>query len=188
MERDFYQEVYDHIMHDCASDMYQWNRKGIINVDDESNQMLASIKERLRYDDLNKAGKVCELTIDESWTSFIKESANNDTGRKCWNKLVAAAYKANHGLLVLNVSNIKLFSRCWHLKQLAKQEVALQGWYPYDNDFESFHIEPPYKFMFDGYVLITIKGFKWKDAVDYAYKHLEYGQIQAMMSFYRLAR
>jgi len=184
-----FSEMYDHIIHDCASDMYQWRqyRKGRIIANDESNEMLDFVKEHLRYDELKKAGKICELTIDESWNSFIKKGCNNGNARKCRNKLVAAAYKANHGLLVIDVSNIRIFSLCWHLKQLAKQEEPLEAWYPYDNDFDSLDIEDPYKFMFDGYVLIVIKGIEWNSVIDYACEHQE-TQFQAMMDFYRRIR
>lgn len=172
-------EMYDHIIHDCASDMYPWRqyRKGRIIANDESNEMLDFVKEHLRYDELKKAGKICELTIDKSWTPYRSDKDLTI----CKNKLVAAAYKANHGLLVLYINDIKIFSRPWLLKHIAKQEYPLE----YDIDFDS--LEDTYRFMFDGYVLIVIKGIEWNSVIDYACEHQD-GEFQAMMSFYERIR
>lgn len=145
-------EVYDHIKRDCAPGGYDWNRRGIIVADDKTGELLASVKEALKYDELDAAGKINEIAIDKSWplNSFDK----------CWEMLLAEARSINHGLLVVNVNDIKIFKHCWCLKQLAKQE------------------DPALKF--NEYVLLVIKGISWAQVKEYANEHAR-GQFDAMM-------
>ena len=152
--------VYEHIKHDCDPDDYDngYNRKGIIIADDETSELLTLVKETLKYDELEVAGKVNEITVDEHWplNSFDK----------CWNMLLAEARKINHDLLVINVNDIRIFKHCWCIKKLAKQED--KG----DQDLK-----------FNGYVLLVIKDISWAKVREYANKHNK-GQFDAMMDFY----
>ena len=60
-------EVYEHIKRDCAPGDYDWNRRGIIIADDETDELLALVKEALKYDELDATGKVNEITVDKHW-------------------------------------------------------------------------------------------------------------------------
>ena len=136
-------EVYEHIKRDCAPGDYDWNRRGIIVADDKTGELLASVKEALKYDELDAAGKINEIAIDQSWplNSFDM----------CWDRLLAEARRANHGLLVVNVNDIRIFDHCWCIKQLAKQE---------DPDLR-----------FNEYVLLVIKDIPWAKIKKYAAGH-----------------
>lgn len=127
-------DIYTHIKSGMAETENPHCRKGIIvEKDADTESRLDFVKDYLNVSELEKAGKVSELTIDASWTAGIVPSSRNETSRDCWNKIIAAAYKANDGLLILNVSNMKLFEHCWwHIKQLAKQEAGLVAWPPFD--------------------------------------------------------
>lgn len=153
--------VYEHIKHDCALDDYDngYNRKGIIVADDETGELLASVKEALKYEELVAAEKVNEIIVDEHWplNSFDK----------CWQKLLAEARRINHGLLVVNVNDIRIFKHSWCIKQLAKQEA----W-----DLE-----------FNEYVLLVIKDISWTKVKEYANKYNK-GEFDAMMQFYSRIR
>lgn len=153
--------VYEHIKNDCDPDDYNhgWNRRGIIVADDETGEMLTLVKEALKYDELAAAGKVNEITVDEQWPLGSTE--------KCWAKLLTEARKINHGLLVVNVNDIRIFNKhTWSIKQLAKQE---------DDS------------TFNEYVLLVIKDIPWTKVKEYAKKHNE-GQFDAMMDVYRRIR
>ena len=152
--------VYEHIKNDCDPDDYDhWNRRGIIVADDETGEMLTLVKEALKYDELAAAGKVNEITVDEHWPLGSKE--------KCRMKLLTEGWKINHGLLVVNVSDIRIFNKhTWSIKQLAKQE----------DDF-----------TFNEYVLLVIKDIPWTKVKEYAKKHNE-GQFDDMMDVYRRIR
>ena len=210
MDKEFLKEqmvrVNDSIMHDCAENKRHYLRKGMMIIDeDKSGELFAFVKENIKYDNLKANGKICELTIDESWDPYMKRKGEMKA-LDCWNKLVSAAYMANHGLLVINVSNIKLFAQCWQLKQLAKQEYPLKLWPSLDIPFHHYSsddllnlrndlfqdncnlkaeniMEMIEGFSFDGYVLINIVGIKWDDVVDYAREHCE-GEFNAMWDFY----
>lgn len=144
--------VYEHIKRDCAPGDYDWNRRGIIVADDETGELLALVKEALKYDELDAAGKVNEIAINKSWplNSFDK----------CWEMLLAEARRVNHGLLVVNVNDIRIFDHCWCIKQLAKQE------------------DPSLKF--NEYVLLVIKDIPWAQVKEYANEH-DTGEFNAMM-------
>lgn len=143
-----------HIKLDCDPENkdYRWIRKGIIVADDQSGDKLAFVKEHLGFDELKEAGRVNEITVDKSWplNSFDK----------CWDMLLTEARKSNHGLLVINVEDIKIFNHCWCIKQLAKQE------------------DPDLKF--DEYVLLVIKDIPWTQVKEYANEHNK-GEFSAMM-------
>ena len=158
--KDTLASVYEHIKNDCDPDDYDhWNRRGIIVADDETGEMLTLVKEALKYDELAAAGKVNEITVDEQWPLGSTE--------KCWAKLLAEARKINHGLLVVNVNDIRIFNKhTWSIKQLAKQE---------DDS------------TFNEYVLLVIKDIPWTKVKEYAKKHNE-GQFDAMMDVYRRIR
>ena len=145
-------EVYDHIKRYCAPGDYDWNRKGIIVADDETGELLALVKEALIYDELDAAGKVNEITVDKHWPL--------DNFDECWKMLLSEARRVNHGLLVVNVNDIRFFDHCWCIKQLAKQE------------------DPSLKF--NEYVLLVIKGIPWTQVNEYANEHNK-GEFSAMM-------
>ena len=158
---DMFKSVYEHIKHDCDPEDYDngWSRRGLIVADDETGELLASVKEALKYEELVAAEKVNEIIVDEHWplNSFDK----------CWQKLLAEARRINHGLLVVNVNDIRIIKHSWCIKQLAKQE---------DRDLE-----------FNEYVLLVINDTPWTKVKDYANKH-NAGQFDAMMQFYNRIR
>lgn len=208
-----FQWISEHIQLNCNPNNkdYAGINKGHIIVDDENGVKLALVKKWLNYNNLSTLGKVHEITIDKSWDTFFRrtEAHKNNHYLECWNKLVTAAYKANHGLLVINISNIKIFEHCWHLKQLAKQEREMPLWPKYSYDFDNYTqvnikefrddtekeyggrltpeqlVELIEGFMFDGYVLLILDGIKWDEVKEYVKKHLESGEFDAMMQFYR---
>ena len=94
-------EVYEHIKRDCAPGDYGWNRRGIIVADDETGELLALVKEALKYDELDATGKVNEITVDKHWPL--------ESFDECWNMLLSEARRVNHGLLVVNVNDIRIF-------------------------------------------------------------------------------
>lgn len=145
-------EVNSHIMRDCAPGDYDWNRRGMIVADDKTGELLASVKEALKYDELDAAERINEITIDKSWplNSFDK----------CWDRLLAEARRANLGLLVVNVNDIRIFDHCWCIKQLAKQEDAA--------------------LKFNEYVILVIKDIPWSKIKEYASGH-DKGEFDAMM-------
>jgi hypothetical protein len=148
--------VSNHIKHDCDPDDHNgWCNRGLIVADDETGEILTAVKEALKYDELVAAGKVNEITIDEDWPL-----SNLD---KCWPKLLAEARKINHGLLVVNVNDIRIFKNSWYIKQLAKQEAI--------------------DLQFNEYVLLVINDIPWTKVKDYAKKN-HAGQFDAMMDFY----
>ena len=194
LEREF-SHIYEHIKLNCAENMdYSWLLKGWIIVDDESGELTDCIKMSLHYDELKNDGKVYEMDIDDTWTPVLRKKGEM-TAREYWNKLVAGAYKANHGLLVLNISNLEVFAQCWKLKQLAKQKDCdrprpLIAWAPESKkdiapiDREFFIDKTvPKEFAFDGYVLMIINGISWKDVREYAMSENS-GEFNAMMEYY----
>ena len=101
-------EVYEHIKRDCAPGDYDWNRRGIIVADDETGELLSLVKGALKYEELDAAGKVNEITVDKHWPL--------DSFDKCLNMLLSEARRVNHGLLVVNVNDIRIFDHCWCIK------------------------------------------------------------------------
>lgn len=153
--------VYEHIKHNCAPDDYDngYNRKGIIVADDETGELLTMVKEALKYDELDAAEKVNEITVDEHWPLNSLD--------RCWNMLLTEARRINHGLLVINVNDIRIFKHSWCIKQLAKQEA--------------------HDLKFNEYVLLVIKDISWTKVKEYANKYNK-GQFDAMMQFYSRIR
>lgn len=153
---DALEAVCDHIKHNCDTDHYcWWSTRGLIVADDETGELLTSVKEALKYEELVAAEKVNEIIVDEHWP------LNNFD--KCWQKLLTEARKINHGLLVVNVNDIRIFKHSWCIKQLAKQEAR--------------------DLKFNEYVLLVIKDIPWSKVKDYATKH-DAGEFNAMMQFY----
>ena len=150
--------MYEHIKHDCDPEYNGLSPRGLIVVDDETGELLASVKEALKYKELVEAEKVNEIIVDEHWP------LNNFD--KCWQMLLAEARRINHGLLVVNVNDIRIFKHSWCIKQLAKQEAWDLG--------------------FNEYVLLVINT-PWTKVKDYANKHSA-GEFDAMMEFYKLIR
>ena len=211
-----FQWISEHIQLNCDPNNkdYAGINKGHIIVDDENGVKLALVKNWLNYGNLSTLGKIHEITIDKSWDSFFRRNERPDRVLflECWNKLVTAAYKANHGLLVINISNIKIFKHCWDLKQLAKQESKMHLHPKYNYDFDNYTqddiqnfrndteedyggrmtpeqlIELIEGFMFDGYVLLVLDGIKWDEVKEYVKKHLESAEFDDMMQFYRRIR
>ena len=146
--------MYEHIKHDCDPEYNGLSPRGLIVVDDETGELLASVKEALKYKELVEAEKVNEIIVDEHWP------LNNFD--KCWQMLLAEARRINHGLLVVNVNDIRIFKHSWCIKQLAKQEAWDLG--------------------FNEYVLLVINT-PWTKVKDYANKHSA-GEFDAMMDFY----
>ena len=122
--KEYLAEIGEHISADCSGETELICRKGII----VGRENLDFVKANLDFSKLEEKKKVYELTIDRSWTACMTASASNDNATEFWNRLVKAAYQVRDGLLVLNVSNMKAFEHCWHLKQLTKQESLLNGW------------------------------------------------------------
>ena len=149
--------VYEHIKHDCDPEDYDNIRssRGLIVADDETGELLASVKEALKYEELVAAEKVNEIIVDEHWPL--------NSSDKCCQKWLAEARRINHGLLVVNVNDIRIFKHSRCIKQLAKQEAR---------DLE-----------FNEYVLLVIKDTPWINVKDYANKHAA-GEFNAMMQFY----
>lgn len=150
--------MYEHIKHDCDPEYNGLSPRGLIVVDDETGELLASVKEALKYKELVEAEKVNEIIVDKHWP------LNNFD--KCWQMLLAEARRINHGLLVVNVNDIRIFKHSWCIKQLAKQEAWDLG--------------------FNEYVLLVINT-PWTKVKDYANKHSA-GEFDAMMEFYKLIR
>lgn len=173
-------------------------RKGFIVVDDETGAQLQFVKKNIDYEYLKKEEKVSEITIDSTWSTLLQKGIDESGDRECWNRLLAAAYEADHarGLLVINISNIKIFSHCWKLKQLAKQETELVAWEPTTRDditqvdykFFGKRSTIPETFMFNGYVLLVIdKSISWEDIKKYSVEN-DKGEFDAMMQFYSCVR
>ena len=198
----FFSIIADHILTNRQKEIddesyrdydYHGLRKGYIIADDESGEVLDFVKASLRYDDLKKAGKVYEIIVDQSWDHSLRKRPYEMQGREAWNELVAAAYKANHGLLVITISNIKLFGQCWKLKKLAKQEKALIPWEPVSRekiapiDQEFIKGRVPLEFMFDGNVLLVIKDHSWEEVKKYAAKQDESNFLD-MFQYFELVK
>ena len=158
---DMFKSVYEHIKHDCDPEDYDngWSRRGLIVADDETGELLASVKEALKYEELVAVEKVNEIIVDEHWPL--------NSSDKCWQKLLAEARRINHGLLVINVNDIRIFKHIQRIKWLAKQE------------------DP--KVKFNGYVLLVIKDIPWTKVKDYAKKYHP-GEFDATMQFYNRIR
>lgn len=201
MDREYYESIFstvaNHILNpdgmtEDYKHYYQGLNKGCIVADDDSGEVLDFVKKSLQYDKLKAAGKIEEITIDDSWSHALRKKEQM-SGREAWNELVASAYKANLGLLVITIKNIEIFKHCWKLKQLAKQEADLEAWppesrkdiTPVDREFIKKNI--PERFSFDGNVLLVIDGIGWTRVCEYAKKHNN-GEFDAMMQFYRRVR
>lgn len=198
MDKQLYEDTFsiisDHIL-SYPQERRHGFRRGYIIADDQSGEMLDFVKKNLRYDALNRAGRVHEITIDDSWESALRKKGSIQ-GREAWNRLVAAAYKANHGLLVITISNIKMFGQCMKLKNLIKlyeDDRALDAIAPMSRseitpvDREFIDENVPEDVMYDGNVLLVVKDLSWDEVEAYAKKHDE-GQFLDMFQFYRRLR
>lgn len=206
MNKEYYGTVFsiisDHILTNRQKEIddknykdydYHGLRRGWIIADDESGEVLDFVKKNLGYDNLKAAGKVLEITIDQTWDHDLRKK-DGIPGREAWNELVAAAYKANHGLLVITISNIKIFGQCWKLKHLIKHyedDLALEPTEPVSRvapiDLEFINGNVPLEVMFDGNVLLIVKDLSWEEVIKYAKQHDEH-QFQDMFQFYRLIK
>lgn len=198
MDKQLYEEIFaiisDHIQ-SYPQERTHGYRRGYIIADDHSGEMLDFVKKNLRYDALKAAGRVHEITIDETWDHALRKKGDTQ-GREAWNELVAAAYKANHGLLVITISNIKMFGQCRKLKSLIKlyeDDQALEAIAPTSRreitpvDREFINENVPEDVMYDGNVLLVVKDLSWDEVEAYAKKHDE-GQFLDMFQFYRRLR
>ena len=158
---DALEAVCEHIKHNCDPDHYcWWSGRGFIVADDKTGELLASVKEALKYEELVEAEKVNEIIVDEHWPLNNRD--------KCWQMLLAEARRINHGLLVVNVNDIRIFKHSLCIKHLAKQEAWDLG--------------------FNEYVLLVINDTPWTKVKDYANKHSA-GEFDAMMKeFYNRIR
>lgn len=157
---DALEAVCEHIKHNCDPDHYcWWPIRGLIVADDETGELLTSVKEALKYEELVAAEKVNEIIVDGHWPL--------NSSDKCWQKLLAEARRINHGLLVINVNDIRIFKHIQRIKWLAKQE------------------DP--KVKFNGYVLLVIKDIPWTKVKYYAKKYHP-GEFDATMQFYNRIR
>lgn len=154
--------ISEHINIDCDPNNcdYIWMRKGLIVADDDNGQKLSFVKENLKYAVLKAAGKVNEICIDDSWPL--------DSLGQCWEKLLDEANKVTTGLLFIHICDVKIFSHCWCLTQLAKQESS--------------------SLKFKGYVLLSVEGvpgenLPWSFAKMLAEEDNKC-QYKAMMQFY----
>ena len=200
-DKEYYESIFStvasHIlnpdgMEDGDKLYYQGLRKGCIVADDDSGKVLKFVKKGLRYEELVSAGKVYEILINDTWADALQKKGQM-SGRGAWNELIAAAYRANHGLLVIHITNIEIFGHCWKLKQLAKQENEMVAWSPESrSDITSLDCEfineiIPERFPFDGNVLLVIEGIGWVRVKEYAVEHNK-GEFDAMMQFYSRVR
>ena len=185
MNKEYYGTVFsiisDHILTNRQKEIddknykdydYHGLRRGWIIADDESGEV---------------------FTIDQTWDHDLRKK-DGIPGREAWNELVAAAYKANHGLLVITISNIKIFGQCWKLKHLIKHyedDLALEPTEPVSRvapiDLEFINGNVPLEVMFDGNVLLIVKDLSWEEVIKYAKQHDEH-QFQDMFQFYRLIK
>ena len=198
MDKQLYEEIFAIISDQIQSypqERTHGYRRGYIIADDHSGEMLDFVKKNLRYDALKAAGRVHEITIDETWDHALRKKGDTQ-GREAWNELVAAAYKANHGLLVITISNIKMFGQCWKLKSLIKlyeDDRALEAIAPTSRreitpvDREFIDENVPEDVMYDGNVLLVVKDLSWDEVEAYAKKHDE-GHFLDMFQFYRRLR
>ena len=201
MDKEYYEKIFSiiskHIlnpdeMEEGGKLYYQGLRKGYIVADDNSDKVLKFVKKSLRYEELVSAGKAYEILINDTWTDALQKKGQM-SGRRAWNELIAAAYRANHGLLIVHISNIEIFGHCWKLKQLAKQENEMVVWPPESHsditpiDCEFLNELIPDRFPFDGNVLLVIDGIDWDRAKEYAKEH-NHGEFDAMMQFYHRVR
>lgn len=123
-------DIYAHIRSGMAEEENPFCRKGIIVEKGKGTESrLDFVLDYLKVSKLMEEGKVSELVITDDWDEDILPSANNENSRECWNTIINRAFEAKDGLLILHVSNMKLFEHCWwHIKQLAKQEDELVAW------------------------------------------------------------
>ena len=178
--RELLDSIREHIDLQCVPDAnYNFIDKGVIIQEDNDHNNWNFVKECLGYDELVKNGKVIELSIDETWNSSMKETAKNPDARDFWNKLVKGAYKANHGLLVININNIMAFGHCWKLKQLVKQQAPLELWPAAHDRIEEWKTQ----FNFDGYVIMILNGFSLQDARKYADQRINASEFDALTHY-----
>lgn len=178
--RELLDSIREHIDNQCVPDAnYNFIDKGVIIQEDNGHDNWNFVKECLGYDELMKNGKIVELSIDETWNSSMKETAKNPDARDFWNKLVMGAYKANHGLLVININNIKAFGHCWKLRQLVKQETPLELW-PEAHDRI---VEWKTQFNFDGYVIMILNGFSLQDARKFADQRINASEFDTLTHY-----
>ena len=73
-----FESVYEHLKHDCDPKDYDngWGYRGLIVADDETGELLASVKEALKYEELVAAEKVNEIIVDEH--RFSLKGCNSD--------------------------------------------------------------------------------------------------------------
>lgn len=175
-------DIKQDIANDCVRNIEcKWLNKGVIIEDDDNHNIVNLAKVYVGYDELKSKGKVKEITIDESCDRLMHASEDDPDCRKLWNWLVRAAYAANHGLLVINISNIKVFGHCWKLEQLAKQEKPLYLWPGPDDDFFGYNAP---RFNFHGYVLILLRNITFAEAAKYAEHEINLSMYKAMMEYY----
>lgn len=145
--KEYLSEVYDYVIRPMTF------HRGMIVADDESGEMIDSVKEILHVEMMKQRGKYHEITIDKNWPF-------NDN-KLFRSNLFESAENANEGLLRINVTDIRAFDdfHCRLIKELAKRE----------------------EINYDIYILLVIKDHSWKEVVDYAAKHSK-GQFEDMMS------
>lgn len=173
--RDRLSRIYAHINSGMAKEENPFCRKGIIVEKTAGMESRFDfVLDYLKVSELMEEGKVSELAITDDWDEDILPSANNENSRECWNTIINRAFEAKDGLLILYVSNMKLFEHCWwHIKQLAKQENDLVAW----NSAE----EP--RFHFNGYVLLVLDGLDWESVRKQSMRN-QPGEFDAAMQFY----
>lgn len=121
--KEYLAEIGKHILSGCLGETELICRKGII----AEKENLDFVKDNLDFTKIVTSHCVCELNIDDSWLQLMTVSESNEYVKEFWNRIVRATNRIRNGLLVLNVSNMKAFECCWHLKQLAKQESELKA-------------------------------------------------------------
>ena len=201
MDKEYYESIFstvsNHILNPDGMEegeklYYQGLRKGCIVVDDDSGEVLKFVKKGLRYKELIRAGKLYKILINDTWSRSLQNKGQT-SGHEAWNNLIAAAHRANHGLLVIHITNMEIFGHCWDLKQLAKQEYDLVFSEPQSHsdvtpiDCEFINGLIPERFPFDGNVLLVIDGIGWDRVKEYAKEHNS-GEFDAMMQFYSRVR
>ena len=121
--KEYLAEIGEHILAGCSGETDLACRKGII----AGRENLEFVKDNLDFPKLLASHKVYELKIDGSWTAWMTVSKSNNNAKEFWNRIVKATNRIRDGLLVLTVSNMKVFEYCQYLNWLAKQENELKA-------------------------------------------------------------
>lgn len=120
-------------------------KKGVMITHDNDKSKCDLAKRYLGYDALEAAGKLEEITIDNTWVKCLTAKDPRPFVRK----IAAAAYRAHGGLLIVNINTVDAFAKCEYWRKLAKQESSLID-----------------QFKFEGYVMLVVN-VDWNEVNEY---------------------